>query len=319
MGFPRSSGVLLHPTSLPGPHGIGEFGPEAYRFVDFLHSAGQKLWQVLPLNPTGYADSPFQCFSASAGNPLLISLERLADQGLLSTNDFQSVPTFPLETVDYDAVSRFKMPLLQKAAKNFFSNSSAQDRGRLEEFSQGNATWLDDFALFMAIKEAHNLAAWTQWPSDIASHEPEAMQRWSEKLASSIAAQKFFQFEFFQQWQELRAYGRERNIRVIGDVPIYVAHDSADVWSNRQFFLLDERGMPLSVAGVPPDYFSATGQLWGNPIYNWPLLKQTGYEWWVGRCALRFASTTLFASITSAASKPTGRCSGTKQRQTAVG
>lgn len=283
MGFPRSSGVLLHPTSLPGPHGIGEFGPEAYRFVDFLHSAGQKLWQVLPLNPTGYADSPFQCFSASAGNPLLISLERLADQGLLNRNDLRSIPTFPVETVDYDAVIRFKMPLLQRAAQNFFNDSSAQDRGRLDEFSQVNGSWLDDFALFMAIKEAHNLAAWTQWPSDIASREPEAMQRWSERLAPFIAAQKFFQYEFFRQWQELRAYGRERNIRIIGDVPIYVAHDSADVWSNRQFFLLDERGMPLSVAGVPPDYFSATGQLWGNPIYNWPLLKQTGYEWWVGR------------------------------------
>src|SRR5579864_2577984 len=283
MRFSRSSGILLHPTSLPGGQGIGDFGPAAYRFMDFLQAAGQKLWQVLPLNPTGYADSPFQCFSASAGNPLLISLERFADQGLLSRNDFRSVPTFPLETVDYDAVIRFKMPLLQRAAKNFFSESSAQDRGRLEEFSQVNATWLEDFALFMAIKEAHSLAAWTEWLPDIASHEPEAMQRWSEKLASSIAAQRFFQFEFFQQWQELRAYARERNIRVIGDIPIYVAHDSADVWSNRRFFLLDERGMPRSVAGVPPDYFSATGQLWGNPIYNWPLLKQTGYEWWIGR------------------------------------
>ena len=283
MDFPRSSGVLLHPTSLPGPHGIGEFGPEAYRFVDFLQSAGQKLWQVLPLNPTGYADSPFQCFSASAGNPLLISLERLADQDLLSRNDLRSVPTFPVETVDYGAVIRFKMPLLQRAAKSFFSDASAEDRRLFEEFSRANATWLDDFALFMAVKEAHNLVAWPRWPHEIASRQPEVMQLWSEKLAPSIAAQRFFQFEFFQQWQELRAHGRERNIRIIGDIPIYVAHDSADVWSNRQFFLLDERGIPLRVAGVPPDYFSATGQLWGNPIYNWPLLKQTGYEWWVER------------------------------------
>jgi len=283
MDFPRSSGVLLHPSSLPGPHGIGEFGPEAYRFVDFLHAGGQKLWQVLPLNPTGYGDSPYQCFSASAGNPLLISLERLADQGLLSRNDLRSVPTFPVEIADYDAVTRFKMPLLQRAAKTFLSDASAENRRGLEQFSLANATWLDDFALFMAVKEAHNLVTWTKWPSDIASRQPEAMQPWSEKLASSIAAQRFFQFEFFQQWQELRAYARERNIRVIGDIPIYVAHDSADVWSNRRFFLLDERGLPLKVAGVPPDYFSATGQLWGNPIYNWPLLRQTGYEWWVGR------------------------------------
>jgi 4-alpha-glucanotransferase len=283
MRFPRASGVLLHPTSLPGPHGIGDFGPAAYRFVDFLYSAGQKLWQVLPLNPTGYADSPFQCFSASAGNPLLISLELLADQGLLGRSDARAVPMFPVESVDYGAVIRFKMPLLQKAAKNFLRGASAEDRRRLEAFSRSNAAWLDDFALFMAVKEAHDLAAWTTWPADIASRQPGAMQRWSEKLESSIAVEKFFQFEFFQQWQELRSYGRERNVCIIGDIPIYVAHDSVDVWSNRQFFLLDECGIPLSVAGVPPDYFSATGQLWGNPIYNWPLLKQTGYNWWLER------------------------------------
>ncbi|MGZ4813864.1 MAG: 4-alpha-glucanotransferase [Terriglobales bacterium] len=283
MNFPRSSGVLLHPTSLPGPYGIGDFGPEAYRFVDFLHSAGQKLWQVLPLNPTGYADSPFQCFSASAGNPMLISLDRLVDQGVLSRNDLRSLPMFPTESVDYGAAIHFKMPLLQRAATNFAANASADDRHRFDEFSQSNADWLNDFALFMAVKEAHDLVAWTRWPADIAARQPEEMKRSSEKLADAIEAQKFFQFEFFQQLQELRAYGRERGIRIIGDIPIYVAHDSADVWSNRQFFLLDEHGNPLKIAGVPPDYFSATGQLWGNPIYNWPLLKQTGYKWWVER------------------------------------
>ena len=283
MSFPRASGVLLHPTSLPGPYGVGDFGPEAYRFVDFLHSAGQKLWQVLPLNPTGYADSPFQCFSASAGNPLLISLERLADQGILNKNDLRSLPIFPVETVDYGSVIHFKMPLLQKAAANFSSNASSDDRRCFEEFSNSNADWLNDFALFMAVKEAHDLVAWPKWPADIASHQPEAMKRWSEKLVHSINAQKFYQFEFFQQWQDLRSHGLDRDIRIIGDIPIYVAHDSADVWSNRQFFLLDERGNPLKIAGVPPDYFSATGQLWGNPIYNWPRLKQTGYKWWVER------------------------------------
>ena len=264
MKFPRSSGVLLHPTSLPGPHGVGDFGPEAYRFVDFLHTAAQKLWQVLPLNPTGYADSPFQSFSASAGNPLLISLERLTEQGILSKNDLHGVPVLPVETVDYGAVIGFKMPLLQKAATNFFSNASAEDRRRFEGFSQANASWLEDYALFMAVKEAHDLVAWTKWPADIAALQPVAVKRWSEKLASTIKAHKFFQFEFFQQWQELRAYGRERNIRIIGDIPIYVAHDSADVWSNRQFFLLDERGNPTNVAGVPPDYFSATGSALGK-------------------------------------------------------
>jgi 4-alpha-glucanotransferase len=288
MNFPRASGVLLHPTSLPGPYGIGDFGPEAYRFVDFLHSAGQKLWQVLPLNPTGYADSPFQSFSASAGNPMLISLERLCEQGVLSKSDLHSLPMFPVESVDYGAAIHFKMPLLRKAATNFAASASAGDRQRFEEFCRSNAGWLDDFALFMAVKEAHDLVAWTQWPADIAGRQPEAMKRWSEKLAPSIEAQKFFQFEFFQQWQELRAYGRERGIRIIGDIPIYVAHDSADVWSNRQFFLLDERGNPQKIAGVPPDYFSATGQLWGNPIYNWPLLQQTGYKWWVERIRAAF-------------------------------
>ena len=283
MNFPRSSGVLLHPTCLPGPHGVGDFGPEAYRFVDFLHSAGQKLWQVLPLNPTGYADSPFQCFSASAGNPLLISLVRLSEQGLLSQNDLRSVPPFPLDTVDYGAVIRFRTPLLQKAAATFFAEASTKDREAFGEFCRAHASWLDDFALFMALKQAHGMAAWTTWPPDIAGRQPAAMMSWSEILASPIQAQKFFQYEFFQQWQELRAYGRERNIHIIGDIPIYVAHDSADVWSNRRFFLLDELGNPQKASGVPPDYFSATGQLWGNPIYNWPLLKQTRYKWWVER------------------------------------
>jgi len=288
MNFSRSSGVLLHPTSLPGPYGIGDFGPEAYRFVDWLHAAGQKLWQVLPLNPTGYADSPFQCFSASAGNPMLISLERLCEQGCLSRNDLRSLPMFPLESVDYGQAIDFKMPLLQKAAANFAASGSSDVKRKFDDFCEKNGDWLNDFAIFMAVKVAHELVAWTFWPSDIAARQPEAVKRWSEKLAAAIEAQKFFQFAFFQQWQELREYGRERGIRIIGDIPIYVAHDSADVWANRQFFLLDEKGNPQKIAGVPPDYFSATGQLWGNPIYNWPLLKQTGYKWWVGRIGAAF-------------------------------
>ena len=283
MRFERSSGILLHPTSLPGPHGIGDFGPEAYRFVDFLQTAGQKLWQLLPLNPTGYADSPFQCFSASAGNPLLIGLEQLADAGLLSKRELQNPPAFPSESVDHDAASRFKMPRLKKAARTFLADASAQDRRQFQSFEEENAAWLDNFALFMALKEAHGMAAWTEWPAEIAGRDPEILSRWSEKLSSEIAVHKVFQFEFFQQWRALRLYGRKRNLRIIGDIPIYLAHDSADVWANRQFFLLDERGTPFKVAGVPPDYFSATGQLWGNPIYNWPLLKETGYQWWVDR------------------------------------
>ena len=283
MKFQRSSGVLLHPTSLPGGHGIGDFGPDAYRFLDFLHAAGQKLWQVLPLNPTGYADSPFQCFSASAGNPLLISLEQMVEQGILSGNALKQVAAFPVEVVDYGAASRFKMPLLQKAATSFFGDASGENWRGFDEFVQANATWLEDFAFFMAVKQQHNQVAWTEWPADVAARKGDAMKREAKKLASLINSQKFFQYEFFRQWQKLRAYGRERNIRIIGDVPIYMAHDSADVWANPQFFLLDERGLPLKLAGVPPDYFSATGQCWGNPIYNWPLLKQTGFQWWVDR------------------------------------
>jgi 4-alpha-glucanotransferase len=283
MEFPRSSGILLHPTSLPGPYGIGNFGPEAYGFIDYLHSAGIKIWQVLPLNPTGYADSPFQCFSASAGNPSLISLERLVDQGLLPAGDLENVPAFPVGSVDYEMVAAFRTPLLEKAATAFFRDGSAAHQSRFAEFCRRNAGWLDDFALFMAIKQAHGLVEWTKWGKEIASRQPTALAAWAKKLAPALRVQEFLQFEFFEEWQALRAYGRERGIRIIGDVPIYVAHDSADVWSNRQYFLLDEHGVPLRVAGVPPDYFSATGQLWGNPIYNWPALEETGYAWWIER------------------------------------
>jgi 4-alpha-glucanotransferase len=289
MTFVRSSGILLHPTSLPGPHGVGDFGPEGYRFVDFLHSAGQKLWQVLPLNPTGYADSPFQCFSASAGNPLLISLDQLSDQGLLTSRDLRSVPTFPVESVVYGAAIRFKMPLLQSAASNFFADASARIRSQFEEFCSANAVWLDDFALFMAVKRAHNLVAWTQWPGDIAGRLPEAMQRASKDLAPTVQAEKFFQYEFFHQWKKLREYGRAKNIRIIGDVPIYVAHDSADVWANRQFFLLDERGSPLKMSGVPPDYF------------------KPDTDGGSSECVQPCVSTISFASIISVASRPTGK------------
>jgi len=279
----RASGILLHPTSLPGGHGIGDFGPEAYRFLDFLHSAGQKLWQVLPLHPTGYADSPFQCFSASAGNPLLISLEQLAKQGLLSQSDLRFMPTLSPEALNYDAAARFKMPLLHKAAKNFFADTSGDTLRAFKQFERRQGSWLEDFALFMAVKEEQGNVEWTKWTADIAKREPDAVQCKKGKLASAIRAQKYFQYAFFHQWQKLRAYGRERNIRIIGDLPIYVAHDSADVWANPQFFLLDRDGVPSHVAGVPPDYFSATGQRWGNPIYNWPMLKQTGFRWWVER------------------------------------
>jgi 4-alpha-glucanotransferase len=283
MTFPRASGILLHPTSLPGPHGVGDLGPEAYRFVDFLHAAGLKLWQVLPLNPTGYGDSPFQCFSASAGNPLLINLDRFVEKGILNKSDLGEIPTLPLETVNYGRVIAYKTPLLKKAARNFLETATSSDRGGFETFCRANANWLDDFALFMAVKDAHDLVAWTRWPADIAARKPDALRTWSARLSREIEAIKYWQFEFIQQWQDLRAYARERSIRIIGDIPIYVAQDSADVWANREFFWLDAQGNATKISGVPPDYFSATGQLWGNPIYNWARLKETNYKWWVDR------------------------------------
>jgi len=283
MKFPRASGILLHPTSLPSCCGIGDFGPAAYNFVDFLQESAQKLWQVLPLNPTGFADSPFQCFSASAGNPLLISLEKLAEQGVLAKSDLKNVPNFPQDNVDFNAVSHYKLPLLKRASQNFLSSATPADRRRFEGFCQANADWLDDVALFIACKVAHEGAAWTNWEDGIAQRRPEAMSQWTSRLAGEIDAIKYRQFEFFQQWHDLRAYCGERGIRVIGDIPIYVAHDSVDVWRNRELFCLDEQGNSTKVAGVPPDYFSATGQLWGNPIYNWPEMKKTNYRWWVER------------------------------------
>lgn len=283
MKFPRNSGILLHPTSLPGRYGIGDFGREAYTFADFMHSAGQKIWQVLPLNPTGYGDSPYQCFSAFAGNPLLISLDAFVEQKLLDSSDLDSVPGFPDTHVDFGAVIAFKLPLLRKAARRFAEVGCAAHREAFQAFAAENSAWLDDFALFMAAKNAHGGVAWTSWDPALVRRDPAAMTAWRHKLADEIAAHKFWQFEFFRQWHALKAYCNEHGIRILGDVPIYVAHDSADVWACPEVFHLDDKGNPTKVAGVPPDYYSSSGQLWGNPIYRWELLKQTGYSWWIDR------------------------------------
>lgn len=281
--FPRTSGILLHPTSLPGPYGIGDFGREAYAFADFLHSAGQKIWQVLPLNPTGYGDSPYQCFSAFAGNPLLIDLEAFVSQKLLDRSDLENVPPFPDTHVDFGAVINFKFRLLRKAAQRFAERACKEHREAFESFVQENSAWLDDFALFMAAKHAHGGVTWTSWAPELVHRDSAGMAEWGEKLADDIAATKVWQFEFFRQWHALKAHCNERGIRIMGDVPIYVAHDSADVWAAPEVFHLDENGHPTKVAGVPPDYYSSTGQLWGNPIYRWELLKETGYSWWTER------------------------------------
>jgi 4-alpha-glucanotransferase len=279
MRFPRSSGILLHPTSLPGRYGIGDFGPEARRFVDFLAAAGQTLWQVLPLGPTGYGDSPYQCFSARAGNPLLISLERLAEVGWLDASTLAGAPVFPRDRVDFEHLVPWKTAVLQSVAP----------RGSgFEKFCESNQHWLDDYALFMALKEAHQGVAWTQWEPGARDRDPKALAKWRERLAAPLATQKFLQFVFFEQWRELREYARARGVRIMGDLPIYVSHDSADVWVNPRYFQLDKLGNSTVVAGVPPDYFSQTGQLWGNPIYRWDALAADGYRWWLDRFRAAF-------------------------------
>jgi 4-alpha-glucanotransferase len=281
--FPRSSGIILHPTSLPGRYGIGELGAEAHRFLDFLGDSAQKIWQVLPLGPTGYGDSPYQCFSAFAGNPLLVDLDLLAGEGLLSRAELDGAPEFPQDSVDFGAVIDFKLPLLGRAAQRFGAHASAGDRAAYDEFASRNTGWLDEYALFMALKKEHGGVAWTRWPRNVALREEAALEEARERLAPEIAAQKFAQYAFFRQWLKLRDACRERGIRILGDVPIYVADDSADVWANHDLFQLDDSGNPAVVAGVPPDYFSATGQLWGNPIYRWDTLRDAGYAWWIER------------------------------------
>ncbi|MGD0212895.1 MAG: 4-alpha-glucanotransferase [Terriglobales bacterium] len=283
MKLPRCSGILLHVTSLPGRYGIGDLGPRAYEFADFLSAAGQKLWQVLPLGPTGYADSPYQCFSAFAGNPMLVSLERLRDQGLLRKSDLDESPSFSEEFVDFGPVIEFRMAALRRAAQAFFADGSRTERAAFDGFLESAGPWLNDYALFMACKDAHRGTMWTRWDPQIRKRDPYAVSEWSRKLATEVRAYKYWQFEFFQQWQRLKTYCQERGIRFMGDIPIYVAHDSADVWAHPELFDLDDQGRPNVVSGVPPDYFSATGQLWGNPIYRWDVLAASGYQWWIER------------------------------------
>jgi len=284
MAFPRSSGVLLHPTSLPSRFGIGELGSEAYRFIDFLVESSQQLWQVLPLGPTGYGNSPYASFSALAGNPLLISLEQLQEQGLLTEEDFAALPEFAFDNVDFEQVIKTKIPLLQKAYENFKAKASQVQQKEFTVFCDIKAHWLDDYALFMAIREAHEGASWHTWERNISKSHPEVLEQWRQRLESEVLFHKYLQFEFFRQWSKLKQYANAGGIQIIGDIPIYVAHDSADVWAHPDIFCLDEEtGEPSLMAGVPPDYFSETGQLWGNPVYKWEKLQQDDFGWWVQR------------------------------------
>ncbi len=282
MGFPRSSGILLHPTSLPSPYGIGDLGPEAHRFADFLQAGCQRIWQVLPLGPTGYGDSPYESFSAFAGNPLLVSPEVLAERGCLNARDLNERPQFPDQFVDFSSVIAWKSGLLRKAC-DAFQRSGPGERAAFDEFCRRNAAWLDDFALFMALKVAHNNIMWTQWERELALREPAALDRVRGELRGEIECHKFIQFEFERQWSALREHCAACEVRIMGDMPIYVALDSADVWANPGLFELDQNAQPRVVAGVPPDYFSATGQLWGNPIYRWQAHAASGYAWWIAR------------------------------------
>jgi 4-alpha-glucanotransferase len=290
MGFDRTAGVLLHPTSFPGPYGMGELGSEAYRFADYLRGADQGIWQVLPLVPTGPGHSPYQSVSTFAGNPLLISVEQLRNEGLLDESDLESRPAFPDDCADFDAAAAWKLPLLRKAQQRFAADASPAQRGDYERFLSHNALWVDDYAPFMAIKEALGGACWVNWPEELAARRPEALAQWAVDHAGEVNFHRFLQYMFARHWAWLRKYCNERGIRIMGDIPIYTAHDSVDCWAHPDLFHLDEQGWPTLVAGVPPDYFSATGQLWGNPIYRWDRLAETGYQWWIDRMRFVFES-----------------------------
>ena len=287
MPFSRSAGILLHPTSLPSRGGIGDFGPAAYAFVDSLGSARQGLWQVLPLGPLGYGNSPYSSISAFAGNPLLISLERLASRGWIDQSKFRPVDS-DSSGVKYDQVFATKMPLLFEAGRGFVSSASGGARQRFENFCAENAWWLDDFVLFDALRAKQKLASWNEWPPALARREPGALDKARKQLAVDLKIRSALQFAFYEQWQALRHYCSERSIRIVGDVAIFVNYDSADVWMHRELFRLLENLEPDVVSGVPPDFFSKTGQRWGNPLYRWDVMKERGYEWWIQR--LRWAT-----------------------------
>jgi 4-alpha-glucanotransferase len=279
----RASGVLLHPTSLPGRWGVGDLGPQAVRFADFLAAAGQSWWQLLPVGPTGYGNSPYMCFSAFAGNPLLVSPERLVEHGLLRPDELERHSALPGDRVDFPSAIKLKRELLMRSFETFQSSAPHAHREGLLSFVERNAEWLEDYALFMAIKESHGGQAWTRWEPELVSREPQALQDASRRLRGRVEFHRFVQYVFSHQWHELRESCHRRGIRIIGDLPIYVAHDSAEVWSHPELFYLDEYGKPRVVAGVPPDYFSATGQRWGNPIYRWEERAKSGFGWWIGR------------------------------------
>jgi len=312
----RTGGVLVHPTSFPSPYGIGDLGEGARGFIDFLEEAEQEIWQILPLGPTSFGDSPYQSFSTFAGNPYLISPDLLLAEKYLEEADIRNIPAFPADRVDYGPVIEYKMSLMRTAFEHFQTGGAADQKKAFDTFAADNAFWLDDYSLFMAaknyfieqrrydydspefneyceknlefltenqMKDYYYGAVWSSWPEALAKREPGALAEWKEKLAGDILFFQFLQYEFFREWDLLKKYAEKAGITIIGDIPIFVAMDSADVWAHNGLFQLDANGSPLSVAGVPPDYFSETGQLWGNPLYFWPAHKKENYRWWIGR------------------------------------
>ena len=285
MKLPRASGLLLHPTSLPGTFGIGDLGAKAYKFVDLLKKMGQTYWQILPLGPTGPGNSPYSTFSAFAGNPLLISPQQLVDDGFLTADEIADVPDFPEDRVDYGMVYEWKTRLLKSAFEGFRAAHGSELDAALNEFVNRNAWWLNDYAAFRAIKAAHGHKAWYEWGEPLRSRNADALAKTGLQLKREIDAERFYQFVFFRAWTALKRYTNEQGIKIIGDIPIFVALDSADVWCNQHQFKLNSDGTPKVVAGVPPDYFSKTGQLWGNPIYDWEAMKEDDFGWWTARVA----------------------------------
>ena len=283
MIFERASGILLHPSSLPRKFGIGDLGPEAFRWLDYLSSTGCGLWQILPLGPTGYGDSPYQCFSAFAGNPLLISPELLLHDGLLEEDILEENPHFPQESVIFGEIIPYKNAILDRSYSCFKKNKLPEIMREFITFKEKESHWLEDFSLFMAIKEKQGGGPWTDWPDPLRKRDPNAIKIFEDENRNKIESHSYRQFLFFRQWGQLRNHAHEKNIKIIGDIPIFVAHDSADVWAHPELFFLDEDSQPTVVAGVPPDYFSQTGQLWGNPVYRWDVHQDNEYSWWISR------------------------------------
>ncbi len=283
MKFLRSSGILLHPTSLPGPFGSGDLGASSYHFVDWLVNAGQSVWQMLPLGPAGMANSPYMGLSAFAGNPLLVDLQELQRHGWLREQEVLPLQIENQHQVDFPQTTSFRLKLLKKASEQFFTDGSKEDRLDFEKFCEREKLWLHDYALFQSIDHEYRNHEWTTWSKDLVLRKQKALDEATKKHAEAIQLHKFIQWCFARQWNALKKYANERGVQLLGDIPFFVAYHSAEVWANPEMFFLDKDGEPTAVAGVPPDYFSATGQRWGNPLYRWDVMKENNYAWWIAR------------------------------------